>query len=387
MRPVIFQMACLLALLGACHGPPARSAEYRALSRPPTPAATAQRPPVGAWVILDAQSGPAIVNYCVRVLPAETSNFVPTSAQVEEADAALARGLAEVGLSIAYYNRQYTGVFFQLRSLVYVSAAPTEISYSGYAGSKWRDTPFQVCDGGRAFFQGAYDPALHAFAGFGFGAMAEPSAEEDLFVKVCGRQLQRDSDVCDPVTPVNTGDWREVARRYFEVLDGRRILAPCTVLVAGQCLDAGWGARNAPTAAFRGAFAFKQLGDYPSAVKMYERFIVGYGDDELLATLQHGSAEQVEEYRERLRFLQSAYNELSIAHVASFDFAAAAADYERGARNTRLALAEREQMLKSAMTLFRWLGDRAGLRNAYTLVKDLELTPAEKAALDALVAK
>ena len=377
MRPGIFEMACLVALLGACGSPPARSAEDQRASTPPTPAPPP--PPVGDRVILDAGVDPAIAHFCVGTRPEETSYVVPTSAQVAEADAELDRGLTELDLSIADYNRQYTGVICKGRHLICVNGLSAANDW--YANT-WRRIPFYVIDGGWGAFRGAYDPVAHAFTDFGFSAMASPSAADRAFIKACGHDLKRDTDVCDPVTPASSSDWRDAAERYLRAVDGKRILDPCTRTLAGQCLDAGWSGRYAPRPAFRAAFAYKQLGDYPSAVTTYERFVAGYGDDELLAALEHRDAEQVEQLRERVRFLQVAYDSLYEAHLASFDFAAAGDAYERGARNPRLAKNARRRMLKEAMTLFRALGDRARLTNASTLVKDLEPTPAEKAAFD-----
>jgi hypothetical protein len=108
-------------------------------------------------------------------------------------------------------------------------------------------------------------------------------------------------------------------------------------------------------------------------------------NDELLAALQHGNTQQAEEYQERLRFLQVAYDDLWTAHLASFDFAAAADTYARAARNPRFAHDQRKRMLKEAVTLFRALGDRARLANTHTIAKDLGPTAAEKAEFDAIL--
>jgi hypothetical protein len=122
-------------------------------------------PPPGERTILPEAAAPATVNYCMEEFVTGTSGFwTPSVDQARDADDELARGLTELGSDIAKYNRQYTGVVVaNKRKLVYVSAASVyemSIFETNFARERfdWHRDPWGVCDGGAAFFQGAYDP-------------------------------------------------------------------------------------------------------------------------------------------------------------------------------------------------------------------------------------
>src|SRR5258708_36221612 len=102
-----------------------------------------------------------------------------------------------------------------------------------------------------------------------------------------------------PDGPERVKKWREAAAAYK------------------VALDAAPDRDEAPEAAMNGAFAYKQVGDYDTAIAMYELFISSYGSDKKLEALQNGDptakppvAADAKKYGERVKFLKMAYDAL-----------------------------------------------------------------------------
>ncbi len=195
------------------------------------------------------------------------------------------------------------------------------------------------------------------------------------FIQACGRDLvaERPNDKCDPVTPANTQAWKETAKLY------------------NDALQAAPGRREAPRAAMRAAYAFKQLGDFPAAIKAYDQFIAEYGKEDTLKVLQNGDTKKGvpaddKQYKERLGFLNIAYDELGTTYYSFFNYPKAAETYERVAQLTRFTNEKRKTAAKNAMILFNATNQRDRMLNMYKIVVSLGPTADEKANYDYLVA-
>jgi tetratricopeptide (TPR) repeat protein len=191
------------------------------------------------------------------------------------------------------------------------------------------------------------------------------------FIEACGRDLVKPEDKCDPVTDANKPAWKDTAKLY------------------NDALQAAPGRREAPRAAMRAAYAFKQLGDYNSAIKAYEQFIAEYGKEDTLKTLngeKKGTAGDPKQYTERLGFLNIAYDELGTTFYSFFNYPKAAETYERIAQIPRFTEDKRKTAAKNAMILFNAIGQRDRMLNMYKIVVALRPTAEEKANYDYLVA-
>ena len=192
------------------------------------------------------------------------------------------------------------------------------------------------------------------------------------FIEACGRDLteKNPNDKCDPVTDANKPAWKDTAKLY------------------NDALQAAPGRREAPRAAMRAAYAFKQLGDYNSAIKAYEQFIAEYGKEEKLKELngeKKGVPSDEKQYKERLAFLNIAYDELGTTFYSFFNYTKAAETYERIAQLQRFTEDKRKTAAKNAMILFNAIGDRPRMLNMYKIVVALHPTADEKANYDYLV--
>ncbi len=185
------------------------------------------------------------------------------------------------------------------------------------------------------------------------------------FIEACGHDLTPTSPPCDPMTPERAKKWPEAGALYE------------------AALNAAPGRREAPRGAMRAAFCFKQVGDSNRAIKNYERFIAEYGKEDILSKLQKTDDKQ---YKERLSFLQLAYDEEGTTYYAFFSYPQAAAIYEKVANIGRFDVAKRKEAAKNAMILENAIGRRDQMIAMYKIVDSLGPTADEKANYDYLVA-
>ncbi len=205
-----------------------------------------------------------------------------------------------------------------------------------------------------------------------FQAAAYKDADQK-FIEACGRDITTEADRCDPVTPDRAKKWAEAGALYE------------------AALKAAPGRREAPRGAMRAAFAYKQLGDYDRAIKNYDRFISEYGKEETLRKLQKGDPKtntppEPALYKERINYLQVAYDEEGTTYYSFFSYPQAAATYAKVAENVRLDEDKRKVDAKNAMILFNAIGQRDKMLAMYKIVVQLRPTADERANYDYLVA-
>ncbi len=193
------------------------------------------------------------------------------------------------------------------------------------------------------------------------------------FIQACGRDLVKEEDKCDPVTPDRVKAWREAADLYNAALEK----------------DPAY--KDAPGAAMRAAFSYKQIGDINKAITAYDRFISAYGKEELLRALEkgdpkNGKAPDPKQYKERIKYLTLAYEEEGTTYYGFFSYPKAAETYEKLATNVRFDNAKRKEAAKNAMLLYNAIGQREKMLAMYKIVVGLGPTPEEKANYDYIVA-
>jgi hypothetical protein len=153
-------------------------------------------------------------------------------------------------------------------------------------------------------------------------------------------------------------------------------------------------ARDAPEGAINGAYAFRQIGAHARAIALLERFLASSADPAALAALERGTPSHPPDpraYRERIRYVQIAYDTVATAYVVGFRFEAAADTYLHEARTRALAPSDRISAASSALRLFAAIGDEAKAREVFviekSLSKDKDALARDKAILDALTQK
>jgi hypothetical protein len=146
----------------------------------------------------------------------------------------------------------------------------------------------------------------------------------------------------------------------------------------------GGAARDeAPEAAINGAYAYKQVGDYDKAIKMYELFIEKYGDEKTLAKLEQ---EKSPKYPERVKYLKQAYDTLSKSYVLFFNYRAAAETYDKISSIGHFEEKDRKDSAKNALTLYASMGDQGKMTQVRTRILALHPSAQEKAETDFIVA-
>ncbi len=184
------------------------------------------------------------------------------------------------------------------------------------------------------------------------------------FKAACGRELLREGDRCDPVTPALTVKWRIAAVAYESVFDAEP------------------SARDAPTSALRAAFAREQAGEIESGIALLRRFISAYGDEAILQRLDYGilgTAEAKKPYRERLEFLGQAYDQGSSLALLGFDPSTAVGLQLAAASSARFDGPRRRDYLINALLLLAALGERARFDASLALLRTLDPTPTQRA--------
>lgn len=151
---------------------------------------------------------------------------------------------------------------------------------------------------------------------------------------------------------------------------------------------------EAPEAAMNGANAYKQVGEYDKAIGMYNLFIGRYGDEKTLSKLQSGDPKakppaepKPEQYKDRVKFLKLAYEQLSKAYVLFFNYRKAAEEYDKISQIQRFDEKERRDAAKNALVLYANMGDRTKTDAVRKRLLALGPSAEEKAESDYIVAR
>jgi tetratricopeptide (TPR) repeat protein len=167
--------------------------------------------------------------------------------------------------------------------------------------------------------------------------------------------------------PERAAKWREAAAAYNFALT-----------------QPGGASRDeAPEAAMNGAFAYKQVGEYDKAIKMYELFINNYGDEKTLSKLDE---EKSPKYAERVKYLKQAYETLSKSYVLFFNYRAAAETYDKISSINRFEEKDRREAARNALVLYSNMGDRDKMTAMRQRFSALGPSAQEKAEADFIVA-
>ncbi len=196
--------------------------------------------------------------------------------------------------------------------------------------------------------------------------------EDHLFIEACGRDLKKSVDRCDPVTVDKLPLWKKTAAAYAAVLDGEP------------------HSGDAPTAAFRAAFAYVQAGEPANAVATFRRFITYYRDEEVLARLDYGilaNPNDNRRYRERLEFLLQGYDQASFDALAGFDVGVAATLEENAAAEPRFDAKLRHERALTALQLFAAMGAKPELEASLARFRALHPPPQKLARAELLQAE
>ena len=156
-------------------------------SDPADPARMAQLQPEGA-VVFAAERGAELVHAGCSEFNLDTTRvsgyWTPSQADILRVEGILSETLrTQLGshartsahtIGIARYYRQYAGVAFGSRRLVYINGFDKAfLSIPGRGGEMdWRHQPVSVCDGGVGLFTAAIDVDTGEVVGFGFNGYA-----------------------------------------------------------------------------------------------------------------------------------------------------------------------------------------------------------------------
>jgi tetratricopeptide (TPR) repeat protein len=183
-------------------------------------------------------------------------------------------------------------------------------------------------------------------------------------------------------SPANAGFYMEAAEAYQEAraaADGaeREAAWRRAAQLYEEALRRDPAADAAPEAAILGADAYKQLGEFDSAISMYELLILEYGSEARLARLANGVpflgvSPDPRAYAERLRLVGIAFDQLVAARLVLFDHARAARLYDQMAAFTRFSPEVRGDAARNA-ALLHALIDRVSPVAA--LATDSEILP------------
>jgi tetratricopeptide (TPR) repeat protein len=150
--------------------------------------------------------------------------------------------------------------------------------------------------------------------------------------------------------------------------------------------------KEAPEAAILGANAYKQIGEYDKAIAMYELFIKEYGNDKKLEEVKKGDpAKKVPpnepEYKERVGYLKTAYEELANANILFFNYKGAAQTYDKIADVGHFDGKDRRAAAYNAVSLYGKIGERTKMEAAKTRFYTMSPTGEEKAEIEWVVAE
>jgi tetratricopeptide (TPR) repeat protein len=155
--------------------------------------------------------------------------------------------------------------------------------------------------------------------------------------------------------------------------------------------------KDAPAAAINSAFCYKQVGEFNKAIDLYQLFISNYGSEDILDRLEKGGVDpqtkqkagpDLEQYKERIKYLGMAYDALSTTYYGFFAYQRAAESFGRIANNPRFDEARRSNAARIGMVLYSNLGDRTNMVRMYDIMVDpkMRLTPDKRAEADYLKA-
>jgi hypothetical protein len=153
--------------------------------------------------------------------------------------------------------------------------------------------------------------------------------------------------------------------------------------------------KDAPAAAINSAFCYKQVGEFNKAIDLYQLFISNYGSDDILGRLEHGGMDpesktkvgpNLDEYKERIKYLGMAYDALSTTYYGFFAYQRAAESFGKIATNTRFDDQRRSNAAHIAMVLYSNLGERANMSTMFGILVDpkMHLAPDKRAEADYL---
>ncbi|HXX69779.1 MAG TPA: hypothetical protein VEK07_21535 [Polyangiaceae bacterium] len=155
--------------------------------------------------------------------------------------------------------------------------------------------------------------------------------------------------------------------------------------------------KDAPAAAINSAFCYKQIGEFNKAIELYDLFIHNYGSDDILDRLEHGGvdpanksgakvAPNLDEYKERIKYLGMAYDALSTTYYGFFAYQRAAESFGNIANNPRFDDDRRSNAARIAMVLYSNLGDRVKMNAMYAVLIDpkMHLAPEKRVEADYL---
>ena len=182
-----------------------------------------------------------------------------------------------------------------------------------------------------------------------------------------------------PAGPKQDALWRKAAKMYEDALRA----AP--------------GHKDAPSAAIQAAYCYKQVGEVPKAIELYQLFISNYGSEDILDRLEHGgvdketkqkAAPDIPQYKERIKYLGMAYDALSTTYYGFFAYQHAAESFGKIASNPRFDDERRSSAARIGMVLYSNLGDRSNMAKMYDILVDpkMHLTPPKRAEADYLKA-
>lgn len=157
--------------------------------------------------------------------------------------------------------------------------------------------------------------------------------------------------------------------------------------------------KDAPAAAINSAFCYKQIGEFNKAIELYDLFIRNYGSEDILDRLQHGGVDpaskngakvgpNLDEYKERIKYLGMAYDALSTTYYGFFAYQRAAESFGKIATNPRFDDDRRSNAARIAMVLYSNLGERTNMNAMYAVVTDprMHLAPEKRVEADYLKA-
>lgn len=175
--------------------------------------------------------------------------------------------------------------------------------------------------------------------------------------------------------PERDSEWRKAAAAY-------RV-----------ALDAAPDRDEAPEAAMNGAFAYKQVGEYDKAIAMYELFIERYGSEAKLGALRNGDPAaspplepDPQRYAQRTGYLKSAFDALASSYVLFFDYAAAAAVFDKIGQIEHFEQSDRREAVRQFLTLSASLDDTRAMQRAHAEFDSLGASQEELAEAEFAIA-
>jgi hypothetical protein len=137
--------------------------------------------------------------------------------------------------------------------------------------------------------------------------------------------------------------------------------------------------KEAAKAAIDAAYCYNQIGKFNQSIDLYDLFIKNYGSEDLLIRLEKGGIDpetkkkvdpDKDQYKERIDFLEKAYQSLSRTYYGFFAYPQAAQSYGKIATNPRFDDDKRSKAANVALALYSNLGDRQNMNRMYDILVD-----------------